>query len=159
MALREWWWMGGGRGDRGLLCFAGSMTVRVVQTVPVGLLLLSERLIQTRKDVFLQRKNSLLADDLFSRKIVMIQFLTKNSKIDTGRSMLIRLQAAWSFSRHFLQYWKLLVYYLSLIYLPFPSSEEWLKCLLWGRGLNYSSVLSCVLFVLSDSRNYCRPGD
>lgn len=96
--------MGGGRGDRGLLCFAGSMTVRVVQTVPVGLLLLSERLIQTRKDVFLQRKNSLLADDLFSRKIVMIQFLTKNSKIDTGRSMLIRLQAAWSFSRHFLQY-------------------------------------------------------
>lgn len=65
---------GGEGGDRGLLCFAGGMTVRVVQTEPVGLLLLSERLIQTRKDVFLQRKNSLLADDLFSRKIVMIQY-------------------------------------------------------------------------------------
>lgn len=75
--------------------------MRVVQTEPVGLLLLSERLIQTRKDVFLQRKNSLLVDDLFSRKIVMIHFLTKNSKIDRGRSMLILLEAAWSFSRHF----------------------------------------------------------
>lgn len=56
-------------GGRGLLCFPGGMTVRVVQTEQVGLVLLSDRLIQTRTDVFLQRKNSLLADDLFPGKL------------------------------------------------------------------------------------------
>lgn len=56
-------------GGGGLLCFSGGMTARVVQTEPVGLVLLSDRVIQTRKDVFLQRKNSLLADDLFPGKL------------------------------------------------------------------------------------------
>lgn len=55
-------------GGGGLLCFPGSLTVCVVQTEPLGLVLLSDRLIHTSKDVFLQRKNSPQADDVFSGK-------------------------------------------------------------------------------------------
>lgn len=51
----------------------------------------------------------------------MIQFLTKNSKIDTGKSMLIQLPGVFPDIFAIL---KGTVYYLSLIYLPFPSSEE-----------------------------------
>lgn len=53
----------------------------------------------------------------------MIQFLTKNNKIDRRKSMLIQSQE-FVFPQTVLQYWKVLVYYLSFIYLPFPSSEE-----------------------------------
>lgn len=57
-------------GEGGLLCFPESPTVYVVQTEPLGLVLLSpnDQLIHTRKYVFLQRKNSLQEDDLFSGK-------------------------------------------------------------------------------------------
>lgn len=56
--------MGGGQSP---LCFQGGLTLYVVQTQPLGPVLLldhSTQLTQTRKDVFLQRKNSLQPDDL-----------------------------------------------------------------------------------------------